>query len=109
MQVRSQQAVAPMDGEGRQTTSDVHTDQPHSFKKFNFLVFVLLGFYKLFQKCDIKKKCKSDKLDPYVNSVEEISKELDIRRLIQRLLILERAVKCLIPSKLYQLLPYFKR
>lgn len=98
--------VAPTDGAEQHNPQK---DQPHSFNRFNFLLFIAVGIYKLVRTCCSRQKLKQNSLDAYADSLEEIHKELDVRRLIQRFLILERAVKCLMPTNLYPLLAYFRR
>lgn len=71
-------------------------------------MYIGLLFYRFFKFLGWKS-LNNKFLHPYYISLRQIRRQMDIRRILQRFLYLERAITCLLPPHLHALLFYFTR
>lgn len=111
MQIEGASSSRPEIGIGAAAAPDKTQEEEkkdaHSYDGFNFAIFFGLLFYRLLRFFGMKKTNK--KLHPYYVSLLQIRRQLDLRKILQRFLYLERAITCLLPKHLHKLLFYFSK
>lgn len=83
-------------------------EEPHSIHGFNFLVYIVYVPFFLLKKAGWKS-LENERFTPYYEAIEQVRKQIDIGKMIERFLYLDRVSKSLLDENQRKLLHVFPK